>query len=96
MREADTLARVGGDEFVLLLNDLGDNAAEGAGIVALKCIETLKTPFPVSGTHCAVGVSIGIALGNGESAADALLLAADHAMYEAKKAGRGRYVMRGL
>ncbi|MBX9905073.1 MAG: diguanylate cyclase [Burkholderiales bacterium] len=96
VREADTLARVGGDEFVLLLNDLGDNAAEGAGIVALKCIETLKTPFPVSGTHCAVGVSIGIALGNGESAADALLLAADHAMYEAKKAGRGRYVMRGL
>lgn len=96
VREADTLARVGGDEFVLLLSDLGDHAAEGAEIVARKCIDALQAPFSISGTDCFVGVSIGIALGNGKSAADALLLAADHAMYEAKKAGRGRYVTRRL
>jgi diguanylate cyclase (GGDEF)-like protein len=96
VRASDTLARVGGDEFVLLLNDLGDHAAEGAEIVARKCIDALKTPFSVSGTDCSVGVSIGIVLGNGKSAADALLIAADHAMYEAKKAGRGRYVTRRL
>lgn len=96
VRGADTLARVGGDEFVLLLSDLGNNAAEGAEIVALKCIEALKTPFSISGTNCSVGVSIGIALGDGKGAADALLLAADHAMYEAKKAGRSRYVTRRL
>lgn len=96
VRGADTLSRVGGDEFVLLLNDLGDNAEEAAAIVARKCIEALKPPFPVSTKSCTVGVSIGIALGNGKSGADALLLAADHAMYEAKKAGRGRYVTRKL
>lgn len=96
VREADTLARVGGDEFVLLLSELGDHSTEGAEIVARKCIEALKAPFPVSGQNCVVGVSIGIALGNGKSAADELLLAADHAMYEAKNAGRGRYVTRRL
>jgi diguanylate cyclase (GGDEF)-like protein len=95
VREADTLARVGGDEFVLLLSDLGDNA-KGAEIVANKCIEALKFPFSISGKSCSVGVSIGIALGNGKSDADALLLAADHAMYEAKKTGRGRYVTHRL
>jgi diguanylate cyclase len=92
VREADTLARVGGDEFVLLLSDLGDNAGEVAGIVAEKCIDALSNPFSISGTTCHVGVSIGIALGDGNSVADALLLNADHAMYAAKKAGRGKYM----
>lgn len=96
VREADTLARVGGDEFVLLLSDLGDNAEEAAGIVAVKCINALQNPFSISGTTCGVGVSIGIALGSGSSSSDALLLAADHAMYDAKKAGRGQYVTRRL
>lgn len=91
VREADTLARVGGDEFVLLLSELGDHP-EGAEIVANKCIEALKEPFSISGKNCTVGISIGVALGNGKSAADALLLAADNAMYEAKKTGRGRYI----
>lgn len=96
VREADTLARVGGDEFVLLLSDLGDNAEEAAGSVAVKCINALQNPFSISGTTCGVGVSIGIALGSGSSSSDALLLAADHAMYDAKKAGRGQYVTRRL
>ncbi len=94
VRGADTLARVGGDEFVLLLSDLGDNAEEVAAIVARKCIGTLKAPFVISGKQCTIGVSIGIAVGDGNSTADALLLAADHAMYDAKKAGRGRHVIR--
>lgn len=92
VRGADTLARVGGDEFVLLLSDLGNDAEEAASIVADKCIDALKTPFSVSGTTRPVGVSIGIALGNGHSSSDTLLLTADHAMYSAKRAGRGRYV----
>lgn len=92
VREADTVARVGGDEFVLLLSDLGSNAEETASMVADKCIDALKTPFLVSGMSCVVGVSIGIALGSGTGSADTLLLNADHAMYEAKKAGRGRHV----
>lgn len=96
VREMDTLARVGGDEFVLLLSDLGDSAEEAAKIVAIKCIDVLKNPFSISGAGSMVGVSIGIALGDGKSSADALLLEADHAMYDAKKAGRGRYVMHKL
>ena len=96
VRDADTLARVGGDEFVLLLNDLGDNAEAAATIVANKCIDAFKTPFLVSGKPCIVGVSIGIALGNGKTSADTLLVTADHAMYEAKKAGRGQYVIQKI
>lgn len=92
VRATDTLARVGGDEFVLLLSDLGSNAEEAANTVAAKCIEALKTPISISGTDCFVGVSIGIAFGNTENALDALLLAADRAMYRAKENGRGRYV----
>ena len=92
VRKADTLARVGGDEFVLVLSDLGDNAEEMASIVATKCIDALNAPFSISGTTCVVGVSIGIALGKGENSFDALLLAADRAMYQAKATGRGRYV----
>lgn len=93
VRQADTLARVGGDEFVLVLNDLGNNAEEAAVTVAVKCIDALKTPFSISGTACMAGVSIGIVMGNGIISPDTLLLSADQAMYEAKKAGRGRYVI---
>ncbi|MDP2398625.1 MAG: diguanylate cyclase [Burkholderiales bacterium] len=94
VRGADTLARVGGDEFVLLLSDLGDNAADVAGIVSSKCIHALKAPFVISANECSIGVSIGIAIGDGNSSADELLLTADHAMYDAKKAGRGCSVIR--
>ncbi|MDR3564061.1 MAG: diguanylate cyclase, partial [Negativicutes bacterium] len=92
VRQADTLARIGGDEFVVLLSDLGENAEETVSAVATKCIDVLSAPFFISGTVCKVGVSIGIALGDGGSSADTLLLAADRVMYQAKKTGRGRYV----
>ncbi len=96
VRVSDTLARIGGDEFVVLLSDLGADAEETVSAVASKCIEALGTPFIIAGTVCQVGVSIGIALGNGESSADALLLTADRVMYQAKKTGRGRYMTHKL
>lgn len=92
VRESDTLARIGGDEFVVLLSDLGVDAEQTLSRVATQCIEALSAPFFISGTVCIVGVSIGIALGDGQSSADTLLLAADRVMYQAKKTGRGRYV----
>ncbi|MEB0226037.1 sensor domain-containing diguanylate cyclase [Pseudomonas sp. 10S4] len=92
VRVSDTLARIGGDEFVVLLNDLGDNAEETLTRVATQCIDALAAPFFISGSVCIVGVSIGIALGDGQSSADKLLLAADRVMYQAKKTGRGRYL----
>jgi len=92
LRQTDTLARVGGDEFILLLSDLWKGAERAADVVAAKCIDALKIPFSISGTECSVGVSVGIVLGEGSDSADALLLSADKAMYSAKKSGGGRYM----
>jgi len=93
VRQADTLARIGGDEFVLLLSNLKDDAEQAVHTVALKCIAALSTPIFISGQACSVGVSIGIALGDKDSSSDRLLQAADHAMYQAKKTGRGGYAI---
>ena len=48
-----------------------------------------KTPLDIAGHDCRLGISVGIALGDGDSSADALLLAADRAMYQQKKSVRG-------
>ncbi|WP_234004350.1 GGDEF domain-containing protein [Chromobacterium vaccinii] len=87
VRQSDTLARIGGDEFVLLLSDLDDKAEDIARTVADKCLEAFDTPFLVSGTSCQLGISIGIAIGDGYSNPDSLLQAADQAMYRVKKTG---------
>jgi diguanylate cyclase (GGDEF)-like protein len=88
VRQTDTLARIGGDEFVLLLSDLDDNAEDIARTVAAKCLEAFAAPFPVGGADCTLGISIGIAIGSGLSTPDRLLQAADQAMYRVKKTGR--------
>jgi diguanylate cyclase (GGDEF)-like protein len=92
VRHEDTLARVGGDEFVILLSDLGVNAKEVAELVANKCLEIFRQPFEIRGQQCKLGTSIGIALGNGNCDAEKLLIAADRAMYRAKEAGRGKFM----
>ena len=89
VRCEDTLARVGGDEFVLLLADQDKNVKETAELVARKCLEVFQQPFELKGQMCRLGVSIGIAIGNGECLPDKLLIAADQAMYDAKEAGQG-------
>lgn len=88
IRETDTLARMGGDEFTALLTDLADD--QGADRVAGALIQALAEPIPIKGGSCHVGVSIGLALypQDGNSM-DALLSAADGAMYDAKRAGKG-------
>lgn len=91
VRDTDTLARVGGDEFVLLLADLEGDTEAAVLRVAQKYIEALHTPLQIAGMDCHLGVSIGIALGEGDQTADALMQAADQAMYRAKAAGRNQY-----
>jgi diguanylate cyclase (GGDEF)-like protein len=91
VRSEDTLARVGGDEFVILLSDLSDNFKDAAESVANKCLEAFQQPFVVYGQSIELGTSIGIAIGDGECTADKLLIAADQAMYQAKQTGRGRF-----
>jgi diguanylate cyclase (GGDEF)-like protein len=91
LRRVDTLARIGGDEFVVLLSDLEENAKGVAELVASKCLEVFKHPVVVSGQTCELGVSMGLAMADGEGSSDVLLNAADQAMYRAKEAGRGRF-----
>ena len=96
MRESDTLARVGGDEFVVLLADLDTDlptAETAAMAVAGKCLDALTPALVLQSQVHTLGASIGIAMGDGKVTPDSLLLAADGAMYQAKQTGGQRYVL---
>jgi diguanylate cyclase (GGDEF)-like protein/PAS domain S-box-containing protein len=88
LRRVDTIARIGGDEFTVLLEDV-TSAGDGA-LVAERIIAALRAPFRIDGQEIFVGASIGIALGaQGQGAtAQGLLRNADIAMYRAKANGR--------
>lgn len=90
VREGDTVARLGGDEFTLILNRIREPA--NAAAIAGKILAALVKPLMIAGSELRVGASIGIAVfpDHGEKI-EALLEAADHAMYRAKKAGRQGY-----
>jgi diguanylate cyclase (GGDEF)-like protein/PAS domain S-box-containing protein len=90
VREADTISRFGGDEFVVLLEDVG--GAENSAVVANKILKTVAQPLVVADREITVGASIGITH-YPEDAGDAvtLLRNADMAMYRAKEAGRNNY-----
>jgi two-component system, sensor histidine kinase LadS len=90
VRAADTVARFGGDEFVVLLNDLRD--AEEATRAAEQIISALGKPLNVDGHSLVISPSIGIALCPQDgSTLEALLKCADIAMYRAKEAGGNTY-----
>jgi diguanylate cyclase (GGDEF)-like protein len=87
-RRSDVVARVGGDEFLVLVTDLANDHALSS--VAAKIHTLLAEPFSVRGRECWLGASIGIAVfpRDGEDG-DALMRHADLALYQAKAAGRG-------
>jgi diguanylate cyclase (GGDEF)-like protein/PAS domain S-box-containing protein len=90
VRETDTVARHGGDEFTIILPDL--NEPEDAAQVAGKILERISEPVLAGGTSIEISASIGIAVyphdGND---IETLLRNADDAMYRAKQAGRNTY-----
>jgi len=92
VREGDTVARIGGDEFVLMIEDLsreGGEAAAQAEAAASKVLGTLNRPYQLRSQEYRGSSSIGVALFNGrEVGIDELLKRADLAMYQAKAAGR--------
>ncbi|MEO5676701.1 MAG: EAL domain-containing protein, partial [Usitatibacter sp.] len=92
LRQSDVLARISGDEFVVVLEDLDDQFAPDH--VARKILEELRRPFHIEGHEIQVSGSLGLALypDDGENA-ETLLKNADAAMYHAKELGRNAFRM---
>jgi diguanylate cyclase (GGDEF)-like protein len=90
VRDSDTVARIGGDEFTVILSNV--KTLNSISPVAERLVEALATPFMLNGKNCHVTVSIGIALypSNGETA-EQLVKISDAAMYLAKNSGKNSY-----
>jgi diguanylate cyclase (GGDEF)-like protein/PAS domain S-box-containing protein len=86
MRESDFMARVGGDEFVLITEGL--SGQNDAALIAQKLVEAMAPPFNLVGTTLQVTSSIGVAYFEPGMTPELLVKAADQAMYDAKRAGR--------
>jgi diguanylate cyclase (GGDEF)-like protein/PAS domain S-box-containing protein len=90
VRAEDTVARMGGDEFTVLLSDVADG--RGTATVARKILDTVNQPVVIDGHELKVTTSIGIAVFPGDGFdAETLLKNADRAMYRAKQLGRNNY-----
>jgi len=93
VRPGDTVARLGGDEFAVVCTQA--SAAADAAAVGARLLQALTAPVALEAGEVRVGASIGVALGDATASPQGLLRAADAAMYEAKRAGKGRVVVRG-
>jgi diguanylate cyclase (GGDEF)-like protein/PAS domain S-box-containing protein len=92
MRQEDTVARIGGDEFAILLED--SDGTLDARAAADRIVQSLQQPLDVGGFPLSVSLSIGIAYpGAGEESPDAVLSNADVAMYRAKLEGPARFTV---
>ncbi len=92
LRAGDTAARVGGDEFVVLLDEV--DTGQAALAVAQRLNEALRGPYELAGHRYVASVSIGVAMcSQGLATPDAMVAAADSAMYDAKRRGAGLSVL---
>ncbi|SDN86899.1 diguanylate cyclase/phosphodiesterase with PAS/PAC sensor(s) [Halomonas shengliensis] len=90
LREDDTLARLSGDEFIVLLNEVEE--LDEVTRVARRLIDSVSAPFDIEGQVFRVGCSLGIGLYPDDAASPAgLVRCADSAMYQAKQEGRNTY-----
>lgn len=92
-REEDTVARIGGDEFIILMADLKDPGRD-ASRLARRIIDSLKNPFDLSEKQVMTQTSVGITLfpDDGDTTED-LIKNADMAMYKAKREGKNQYAL---
>jgi len=93
-RGSDLIARLGGDEFVVLIEDA--MLPDSAEVIARKLVAAMGAPLELAGTPTQVTTSIGIAYASRPTEATTLMSAADAALYDAKKAGRNTWRMRGV
>ena len=90
LREADTIARMGGDEFTVILS--GDESPETVSKAVRRILEVFADPFVLGGREVFVSTSIGIGMFPRDGVdVETLVMNADTAMYRAKEQGRGRY-----
>jgi diguanylate cyclase (GGDEF)-like protein len=88
-RKDDCVARVGGDEFVVVQTGIG--GADDAARLAGRLVDLVGRTYVLSGHTINIGASVGVALGEGVVVGRDLLRNADLALYEAKRAGRNRF-----
>jgi diguanylate cyclase (GGDEF)-like protein/PAS domain S-box-containing protein len=92
VRSGDTIARLGADEFAVLVEESSHGVVEAESI-AERMLESLKLPVTLGGHDVTLSASIGIAHADAESTATSLLRDADVAMYQAKTTGKARWVL---
>jgi diguanylate cyclase (GGDEF)-like protein len=90
IRSTDIAARIGGDEFTLLLDDIHEE--QDAIVIAEKVLQSMRKPFSLQGKPLRLTTSIGVAfLKNPDISADDFIKQADQALYVAKNSGRNTY-----
>ena len=91
LRESDTIARIGGDEFIILLTNLSDKSKVEA--ILEKLLEIVEEPILFKDTELSISTSAGISFYSKDEPLDSdeLIRRADKAMYKAKDKGKGRY-----
>ncbi|MEC5397255.1 PAS domain S-box protein [Uliginosibacterium sp. H1] len=91
LRETDTIARLAGDEFVVIIEGLTEAGSTQAEQVAQKIIATVNQEMLLEGIVLKIGTSIGFALSDGRATPDQVLHRADQALYQSKAKGRNTY-----
>ena len=92
VRETDTVARMGGDEFTILLTEI--RGVEDVERIARMILKAISNPFRLDAIECKIGISIGISLFPLDGLdGDSLLSAADSALYQVKQGGRGDFLI---
>ena len=90
VRQTDMVARLAGDEFVVVIENL--EQPDGARCVAAKIIEAMQIPFALAGIDRLITTSIGISIAGSQiDNPDSLLRKADEALYQAKRLGKNLY-----
>ncbi len=95
-RASDTIARFGGDEFVVLCEDLDPESASGVITdLAERLLTSIDQPMVIKGHSIRVSASVGVSINGGSDKAAGMLRDADAAMYKAKKNGKARFEVFG-